>query len=190
MQTNYKKLNADQYKVEICGNGSVILHNIDETASFVLSQNDYEMYKNDRLDNLQLENMYYRGLAVDDEGEFLESNGIFLSDEKYFPLLSDEYVSFNINTEKNNYVILLNPEVGSWVAFENDEFELYKSCKLDNLKMENLYFRSLAKDAGHDLIMMDFPEPAERPSVIVVNLTMSCNLRCKYCFAACEPGKG
>ncbi|EDN67929.1 radical SAM family protein [Beggiatoa sp. PS] len=36
---------------------------------------------------------------------------------------------------------------------------------------------------------MDFPQPAVYPSVVVVNITTACNLRCKYCFADCEPSQ-
>ena len=76
------------------------------------------------------------------------------------------------------------------IGAATDEFVKYKNGELDNYKMENLYLRSLAKDSLMEFVEMDFPKPADRPSVVVVNLTMACNLRCKYCFAACEPGKG
>lgn len=190
MQTNYKQLDDNQYSVQVLSDGEVVLSSKDKMTSFTLSNNAFEEYKSGHIDNLMLENMYYRGLATDDEGHCIDSDGVFLSNEQYSPLLPDEYVSFELKTEHNGYIIVLNPEIGSWVAFENDEFDLYKSGKLDQYKMENLYLRSLAKDSDGEFVVMDFPKPATRPSVIVVNLTMSCNLRCKYCFAACEPGKG
>jgi radical SAM protein with 4Fe4S-binding SPASM domain len=80
----------------------------------------------------------------------------------------------------------MNPEVGSWVAISQEEFDLYQNNQLDELKMENLYMRCLALDDGGKMVELDFPKPAEYPNVVVVNLTTTCNLRCKYCFADCD----
>lgn len=39
-------------------------------------------------------------------------------------------------------------------------------------------------DSGY-YVNMNFPKPADFPSVVVVNITTNCNLRCKYCFVDC-----
>jgi uncharacterized protein len=56
--------------------------------------------------------------------------------------------------------------------------------------MESLYNKMLALDENGEFLSLLFPEPAEKPSVVVVNITTTCNLRCKYFFVECEPGKG
>lgn len=107
----------------------------------------------------------------------------------YQRLDSLKYVNFKMKVDEKEYVILMNPEVGSWVALSQEEFELYQKNQLDELKMENLYMRSLAVDDSGEMVELDFPKPAEYPNVVVVNLTTTCNLRCKYCFADCD-GEG
>lgn len=190
MQTLYRKLDEKDFGVKEIDDNVKELFRKDNKSKFRLTNEQYNDYLNGKLDNLIMENMYYRGLALDDEGCILTGSQGYLADESYFPLADDRYVSFKIKTEKNEYTILLNPEVGSWVAFTEDEFKQYKSGKLPMHQMENLYLRRLATDSDRESVEMDFPEPADRPSVVVVNLTMACNLKCKYCFASCEPGKG
>lgn len=190
MQTEYTKLPEDEYSTSVINENSIRILLNNGKSNAILSNDEYNAYMNGNLSLLRMENLYFRGLAIDDEGEKVECEDVFLTEDAYSPLSSAEYSHFVIKTDSQNYDIVLNPEIGSWVAFENDEFEHYLKGTLDSNKMENLYLRSLAKDKNDDFVEMDFPAPAERPSVIVVNLTMACNLRCKYCFAACEPGKG
>jgi len=98
--------------------------------------------------------------------------------------------SFPLDVDENKFYILLNPEFGSWVAMNQDEFNAYEEGTLDELKWESLYMRKLAITGDEGEVQLDFPEPAEYPSVVVVNITTICNLRCRYCFADCEPTKG
>ena len=190
MKTEYNTLSSEQYAIRYINDNEVGLTSNNCKTEFILSSTEYNQYLSGQLDSLKMENLYFRGLATDDEGMSVNAENVFLEDEIYEPLSVNEYVKFTISTEKNKYTIMLNPEEGSWVAFENDEYSMYANGTLDQNKMENLYLRGLAKDAEKTFVEMDFPKPAERPSVIVVNLTMNCNLKCKYCFAACEPGAG
>lgn len=190
MQTEYRGLDETEYAINVIEGKGVELKAFGSDSPYFLSDDEYKRYRDGSLDYLKLENLYYRGLAADDEGEKIENIEYFLTESEYIPLSQDEYVKFEVETKSNNYILVLNPAVGSWVAFSHDEYKEYVSGHLDAYKMENLFLRKLAKDKEHDMVEMDFPKPAERPSVIVVNLTMTCNLRCKYCFAACEPGEG
>ena len=104
----------------------------------------------------------------------------------YLPLNESEYHVLKRHVNNKDYYVLLNAELGSWAVLTKDEYDKYLLSELDELKMENLYFRGLAKSDDGELVKIDFPEPAETPSVVVVNLTTACNLRCKYCFASCE----
>ena len=120
MQTNYSKLNDDEYIIEYKSN-KVLLSLANSTSSFCLTSDEFDKFKENKLDPLLFENLYYRGLAVDDEGYRVQSQDSYLKEEKYFPLSSDQYTSFDIKTANNKYTIVLNPEIGSWVAFEDDE---------------------------------------------------------------------
>lgn len=186
MKTNYQCLVRSDYDTET-NDGNITIRN--NFNSYVLSEAEYDEYLNGGLDCLKMENLYYRGLALDDEGHKFNLSDFF-TDSSYIPLDDDEYVKLNISTSKQVYTVILNPQIGSWACLTSTEYSDYVLGNLDMYKMENLYVRRLAKGADGEFVEMDFPKPAERPSVIVVNLTMTCNLRCKYCFAACEPGEG
>ena len=190
MQTKYTNLQTEEYHMRELESGYIEVSTLSNNSAYVMTKEDYSLYLKNGLDCLKMENMYYRGLAKDDEHMLIGDSQFYLNDEQYIPLDLNEYVKFNVSTQKRDYTVVLNPQIGSWIAFEDDEYEDYVNGKLAQPKMENLYLRGLAKDADQELVSMDFPEPAQRPSVIVVNLTMTCNLRCKYCFAACEPGVG
>lgn len=89
-----------------------------------------------------------------------------------------------------NFTILLNPDIGSWAVLTPEDLKKYDNDSFNEIEMETLYLRGLALDDQGCIVEMDFPKPAEYPSVVVVNITTLCNLKCKYCFADCEPTKG
>lgn len=101
-------------------------------------------------------------------------------------LTSENVINLPMDVDGHRFVVLLNPEHGSWVAFTPEEYQAYEENKLSELEMENLYLRFLAVDDRGALVSTSFPQPADRPNVVVVNLTTACNLKCKYCFADCE----
>lgn len=76
------------------------------------------------------------------------------------------------------------------MALTEEEFERYEKDNLSKFEWLSLFIRWLAEEKGKTEVDFDFPLPAEYPSVIVVNITTGCNLRCKYCFADCGPFKG
>jgi len=88
------------------------------------------------------------------------------------------------------YVILLNSEIGSWAVFSSEDIERYENSELCDEEMELLYLRGLALSESGEIVEMDFPKPAEYPSVIILNITTACNLKCEYCFADCSPTAG
>lgn len=92
--------------------------------------------------------------------------------------------------EDQDFYILLNPEIGSWVVLSCDEYARYDADEFTEIEWETLYIRGLALDKDGDTVSLDFPVPAELPSVVVVNITTFCNLRCLYCFASCEESHG
>lgn len=94
------------------------------------------------------------------------------------------------NVEGKDFVVLINPEIGSWVVFTPEDFQRYENNRLTEVEWETLYVRGLAADDEGEMVETDFPEPADMPSVVVVNIATTCNLRCKYCFADCTDEKG
>lgn len=94
------------------------------------------------------------------------------------------------NIDDKKYIILLNANLGSWVVLTEEEYIRYENNEFNEMEMENLYIRGLALDDKGEEVIIDFPKPAEYPSVVVVNITTDCNLRCKYCFADCGSFEG
>jgi radical SAM protein with 4Fe4S-binding SPASM domain len=88
------------------------------------------------------------------------------------------------------FYVLLNPDLGSWAVLDEVEYQRYQEDRLTEVEAETLFLRGLILDADSNGAQLEFPKPAEFPSVVVVNITTTCNLRCKYCFADCEPQKG
>lgn len=88
------------------------------------------------------------------------------------------------------FYILIHPDAGSWVALNEEEYERYQADKLNETEKETLYFRKLMLDENGEEVEIDFPAPAEFPSVAVINITTRCNLKCRYCFADCDDTKG
>ena len=66
MKTTYGKLETDQYRIENVDNGLVKIISSSEESEYYLTCEEYEQYCQNTLDYLKMENMYYRGLAVDD----------------------------------------------------------------------------------------------------------------------------
>lgn len=97
----------------------------------------------------------------------------------------DDLVSFTRTVSGNVYYVILRPETGAWVVFDKEGYDRYSSDSLNEIEMEALYLRGLALDDSGESIGLEFPLPAEYPSVVVVNITTDCNLRCKYCFVDC-----
>lgn len=94
------------------------------------------------------------------------------------------------NIDGHQFIVLINPDYGSWAVFTPEDYERYENDNLTEVEMETLYLRGLALSDDGETIELDFPAPAEYPSIVVVNITTTCNLRCKYCFADCEPQVG
>lgn len=102
----------------------------------------------------------------------------------------DSVRNFPLEVDGVTYQILINPDVGSWVALTEEEYKDYREGNLEDMKLENLFLRKIVKRKNGAEVEIDFPEPAEYPSVVVVNITSGCNMRCKYCFAESGPDSG
>lgn len=98
--------------------------------------------------------------------------------------------SFPLEVDGHKFRILINPDIGAWVVLTEREFLDYKKNRLGPLSDENLYLRQLNQTKDGRRVTLSFPQPANYPSVVVMNVTMRCNLACKYCFAECCPESG
>ncbi len=88
------------------------------------------------------------------------------------------------------YHILLNPDIGAWVVLDEDEFSRYEHGTFGDVESEFLYLRNLAHESDGKEVDFEQSPPASFPSVVVMNVSLRCNMACKYCFANCEPTSG
>lgn len=180
-----KSKNVEVIKEE---NGYLLINKKSNTR-LLLTNEEYGKYKNNALNEIEWEKLFYNGLAIDKNYTDFEVNGNFDINSKEF-IKSNKVKTFSLKTKNDTFKILINPELGSWMALTYDEYNRYESDELTKYEWFSLFIRGLAEDKEHMEIDFDFPLPAEYPSVIVVNITTGCNLRCKYCFADCGPFKG
>jgi len=112
------------------------------------------------------------------------------------PWLSNQYKKLPVvhslptRVDGRKFRILINPDAGAWVVLTEEEFHSYQKNRLGLLPNENLYLRQLNQTKDGRRVILSFPKPANYPSVVVMNVTMRCNLCCKYCFAECCPERG
>ena len=166
-----------------------VLQNKKLGTEMKLNKSEYEKYDKNALNEIEWEKLFFKGLAIDKNCKDFELDKDFDISEKKF-IKSDKVKSFPIKVDKETYIILINPDMGSWMALTEDEFKKYENDDLSQEDWLCLFIRGLAEDEDNTNVDFDFPIPANYPSVIVVNITTGCNLRCKYCFAACGPFKG
>ena len=160
-------------------NDKYILSSKNNTA--ILNESEYEKYEQNHLNEIEWEKLYYRGLAKDKNCEGIDISPDLNIDEMNF-VKSKGVQSFPLKVDKQSYQILINPELGSWMALNQEEFERYNNDALTNDEWFSLFIRGLAEEKNNVEVDLDFPLPADYPSVIVVNITTGCNLRCKYCW--------
>ena len=165
------------------------LRNINTNSILVLSAEEYHKYENNLFNEIEWEKPFFRGLAIDKNCKDLVIDTSFDITMKNF-VKSNKVQVLPIKVKNYDFKILINPELGAWMALDANEYKRYENDELTKDEWFSLFIRGLAEDKEHTEIDFDFPLPADYPSVIVVNITTGCNLRCKYCFADCGPFKG
>ncbi len=170
-------------------NGNYELKNKNTNIKLTLSKEEYNKYKNDLFNEIEWERLFFKGLALDKNCKNLVIDNPFDLSKKRFTK-SKKVESFPLKVGNRIFKILINPELGSWMAFEEEEYRKYEKEILTQDEWLSLFVRGLAEEKECAEVEFDFPLPANYPSVIVVNITTGCNLRCKYCFADCGPFKG
>lgn len=103
---------------------------------------------------------------------------------------NNELKTIKRTIDGKDFIVLINPDYGSWAVFTPEDYSRYEADNLTEVEMETLYLRGLALSDDGECVELEFPEPAEYPSIVVVNVTTICNLKCKYCFADCSPVEG
>ena len=170
-------------------NNKYILTNKKINTSTIIDEETYNKYENNTLNEIEWEHLFLKGLAVDKNCNSFELEEKFSASSKKF-IKSKKIVDFPLKVKEKTFRILLNPDIGSWMALTEADYERYQNNEITDDEWLSLFIRGLAEDEEKTEIEYDFPLPAEYPSVIVVNITTGCNLRCKYCFADCGPFKG
>lgn len=170
-------------------NNEYVLKNTVNNAEINLSEKEYEKYDKNLFNEIEWEKLFLMGLAVDKNCNDFEIDPNFDLMKKNFTK-SSKVETFPLKVENEMFKILINPELGSWMALTEEEYKKYENNDLSKSEWLSLFIRGLADEKGKTEVDFDFPLPADYPSVIVVNITTGCNLRCKYCFADCGPFKG
>ena len=170
-------------------NNEYVLRNTTNNAEINLSEKEYEKYDKNLFNEIEWEKLFLMGLAADKNCDDFEIDPNFDLMKKNF-IKSSKVEAFSLKVENGMFKILINPEYGSWMALTEEEYEKYENGGLSKSEWLSLFIRGLAEEEGKTEVEFDFPVPADYPSVIVVNITTGCNLRCKYCFADCGPFKG
>lgn len=165
------------------------LKNKKTNTHIILSKDEYEKYENNLFNEIEWEKLFLKGLAIDKNCKDLIIDSSFDLNKKNF-IKSKNVEKFELKVESKLFKILINPSLGSWMVLDGEEYEKYENNALTKEEWLSLFIRGLADDEEHTEVEFDFPVPADYPSVIVVNITTGCNLRCKYCFANCGPFKG
>lgn len=165
------------------------LKNENTNTTIVLNEDEYQKYENNLFNEIEWERLFLKGLAVDKNCKDLVIDSSFDVSNKKF-IKSNKVENFPLKVGNEKFEILINPELGSWMSFSEEEYQRYENNELTQEEWLSLFIRGLAEDKEHTEVDFDFPLPADYPSVIVVNITTGCNLRCKYCFADCGPLKG
>lgn len=165
------------------------LKNKKTNSKLILTEEEYQKYENETFNEIEWEKLYFKGLAKDKNCEELEITESFDISKKHFKK-SSKVEALALGIKDKNYTVLLNPDLGSWMALNEEEYQKYENNELSQDEWFSLFIRGYADDEEHTEVDFDFPLPADYPSVIVVNITTGCNLRCKYCFADCGPFKG
>ena len=154
----------------------------------VLTNEEYKKYEKNKLNEIEWERLFLNGLAEDINGGSVEIEEELNGSIEYKK--KEEVQSFPLKVEDEKFMILINPDMGSWVALTQEEFDRYEKDELTHDEWKTLFIRGLAETTNGVEVEFDFPAPAEYPSVIVVNITTNCNLRCRYCFADCGSFEG
>lgn len=186
LSREYKK--ADGIEI-IKDNKNYILKNNELGTELKITEKEYSKFEAETLNEIEWEKFFFRGLAIDKNYLDHQLNEPIDLKDKIF-IKSPKVKAFPLKTKDEKYTILINPELGSWIALTPTEYKKYENNELSQDEWFSLFIRGLAEDKNSTELELDFPEPADYPSVIVVNITTGCNLRCKYCFADCGPFKG
>ena len=163
-------------------NNTYCLNNPSLNTKLEIDKAEYEKLKNNKLNEIEWEKYFLRGLAEDINGYRVQIAKDLVLPKGYSK--KPEVRTFVLPVHTENMHIIINPDMGSWIALTKDEFRRYESDSLTKYEWESLFLRGLCNAQGCEFELEHQP-PAEYPSVVVVNITTNCNLRCKYCFANC-----
>lgn len=188
LSREYRKIEAVNISELIKDGEKLYELSLPNAGSCLLNQIEFNKYINNSLNEIEWEKLFLNGLAEDINGGTIEIEETLNENVKFKK--SENVVTFPLKVEDSKFMIILNPKMGSWMSLTEEEFKKYELDKLSKDEWKSLFIRGLAETTNDLEIEFDFPAPAEYPSVIVVNITTNCNLRCKYCFADCGTYKG
>ena len=119
------------------------MKNINTNASLLLSKVEYDKYENNLFNEIEWEKLYLKGLAVDKNCDDLIIDSSFDVSNKKF-IKSKNVENFSLKVGKHKFQILINPELGSWMALTEEEYGKYKKDDLTQEEWLSLFIRGLA----------------------------------------------
>lgn len=174
-------------KITKCDEGYLI-QNLELNSKLKISNEEYQKLIDNKLNEIEWEKYFLRGLAEDVNGYRISIDKNMVLPSEYKKKSCVRNFILPIKNELMN--ILINPDMGSWIALSKSEFDRYEKDDLSIFEWESLFLRGLCEAKNDFEFELEAQVPAEYPSVVVVNITTDCNLRCKYCFANCGEFKG
>jgi uncharacterized protein len=120
-------------------------------------------------------------------------DGIFCSNWK---IEKEKIKEEKVNINGKNYFIVYSPDKIGFAVFDEKEYEEFKDLIENYNKEYNFYYyflwrRGLIKINNVSIIDFDFIEKMKEinPSIVEIELSNACNLRCTYCYVAAGKDK-
>lgn len=115
LSREYKKAND----IEIVKKkDEVILKNKKYKTELKLTHEEFENYNTGNLNEIEWEKYFFKGFAIDKNYEEHDFNSVIDLSKKVF-IKSPKVKVFPLKTKNEKYMILINPELGSWIALDD-----------------------------------------------------------------------
>ncbi len=100
--------------------------------------------------------------------------------EKKYSKLVENVIPLILKVKNKDYRVFLDSSTGAWVYSSLNK----NKDNFTEAEKEFLYKRGMVKDKEGNYVEIERPKIQKcSPSSFVLNLTLNCNLSCKYCFA-------
>lgn len=121
-----KSKNVVSKKVD---NNEYLLKNEKTGVEIILSSEEFDKYNSNQFNEIEWERLFLKGLAIDKNCDTFEVSSDFNLENKKF-IHSKKVTSFPLKVGNEKFEILINQDLGSWMAFTEEEFKNYENNNL------------------------------------------------------------